>query len=88
MPVSYYPLHTELPHIGKKMKAINKVFLGQENKGRGRYFKSRFIEAGLVQYDFGLCLLPKENLDKFVQGFVGCPVIIDHNEVYDDNAED
>lgn len=70
------------------MKAINKVFLGQENKGRGRYFKSRFIEAGLVQYDFGLCLLPKENLDKFVQGFVGCPVIIDHNEVYDDNAED
>lgn len=70
------------------MKAINKVFLGQENKGRGRYFKSRFIEAGLVQYDFGLCLLTKENLDKFVQGFVGCPVIIDHNEVYDDNAED
>lgn len=70
------------------MKAINKVFLGQENKGRGRYFKSRFIEAGLVQYDFGLCLLTKENLDKFVQGFVGCPVIIDHNEVYDNNAED
>ncbi len=88
MPVSYYPLHTELPHIGKRMKAINKVFLGQENKGRGRYFKSRFIEAGLVQYDFGLCLLTKENLDKFVQGFVGCPVIIDHNEVYDNNAED
>ncbi len=70
------------------MKAINKVFLGQENKGRGRYFKSRFIEAGLVQYDFGLCLLTKENLDRFVQGFVGCPVIIDHNEVYDNNAED
>lgn len=69
-------------------KAVNKVFLGQENKGKGRYFKSRFIEAGLVQYDFGLCLLSKENLDKFVQGFVGCPVIIEHNEVYDDNAKE
>lgn len=82
------PNNPRQPNIGKRMKAINKVFLGQENKGRGRYFKSRFIEAGLVQYDFGLCLLTKENLDKFVQGFVGCPVIIDHNEVYDDNAED
>lgn len=69
-------------------KAVNKVFLGKENKGKGRYFKSRFIEAGLVQYDFGLCLLSKENLDKFVQGFVGCPVIIEHNEVYDDNAKE
>ena len=69
-------------------KAVNKVFLGEENKGKGRYFKSRFIEAGLVQYDFGLCLLSKENLDKFVQGFVGCPVIIEHNEVYDDNAKE
>lgn len=69
-------------------KAVNKVFLGQENKGKGRYFKSRFIEAGLVQYDFGLCLLSKTSLDKFVQGFVGCPVIIEHNEVYDDNAKE
>ena len=35
-----------------------------------------------------LRLSGKENLDKFVQGFVGCPVIIEHNEVYDDNAKE
>lgn len=43
------------------------------------------MQAGLVKYDFGVCLLKKETIDKFVNTFVGCPVIIDHK---DDIAED
>uniref|UniRef100_UPI004027D3D3 DUF2213 domain-containing protein n=1 Tax=Candidatus Scatousia sp. TaxID=3085663 RepID=UPI004027D3D3 len=43
------------------------------------------MQAGLVKYDFGVCLLKKETIDKFINTFVECPVIIDHK---DDIAED
>lgn len=43
------------------------------------------MQAGLVKYDFGVCLLKKETIDKFVNTFVGCPVRIDHK---DDITED
>ena len=68
-----------------KMKATNAIYLEDANGQEGRPFKSRFLQAGLVKYDFGVCLLKKETIDKFLNTFVGCPVIIDHK---DDIAED
>lgn len=69
------------------MEAQNAIYLDEETGGKGRQFKSRFLVPGLVKYDYGVCLLTKENADKFIQGFVGCPVIINHQEVTDDNAK-
>lgn len=68
-----------------KLKATNAIYLEDANGQEGRPFKSRFLQAGLVKYDFGVCLLKKETIDKFINTFVGCPVIIDHK---DDIAED
>ena len=63
------------------IKATNAIFLGdkQEN-GEQRPFKARFLQAGLVKYDFGVCLLKKETIDKFINTFIDCPVIIDHKD--------
>lgn len=69
------------------MEAQNAIYLDEETGGKGRQFKSRFLVPGLVKYDYGVCLLTKENADKFIQGFVGCPVVINHQEVTDDNAK-
>lgn len=70
------------------MKANNRIEFNIDNKGKGRRFESRFIQAGLVKYSFGVCLLNKEVLDKFVYNFVGCPVIIDHKDITDSNAKE
>ena len=67
--------------------AQNAIYLDEETGGKGRQFKSRFLVPGLVKYDYGVCLLTKENADKFIQGFVGCPVVINHQTVTDDNAK-
>ena len=72
----------------KKMKAENRIDLKIDNKGKGRRFESRFLEAGLVKYSFGVCLLNKDALNNFVYKFVGCPVIIDHKDITDENAKD
>lgn len=69
-------------------KAENKIYLGEETGGKGRFFKARFLQAGLVKYSFGVCVLEKESIDKFIQGFVGCPVVIDHKDVTHENAKD
>lgn len=59
-----------------------------DEKGKGHYFKSRFIQAGLVSYqDLGTVLITKETLDKFIQTMVGCPVIINHETITDKNAD-
>ena len=59
-----------------------------EGKGKGRYFVSKFIEAGLAHYkELGDILITKETLDKFIQTMVGCPVIIDHEDVNDKNVD-
>ena len=59
-----------------------------EGNGKGRYFISRFIEPGIAHYEeLGDILVTKETLDKFVQTFVGCPVIIDHKDVTDKNVD-
>lgn len=71
-----------------KPKATNAIYLKEDNGGKGRPFESRFLEAGLVKYSFGVCLLTKETIDKFVNSFVGCPVIIDHQDITDENAKD
>lgn len=59
-----------------------------EGKGKGRYFVSKFIEAGLAHYkELGDILITKETLDKFIQTMVACPVIIDHEDVNDKNVD-
>lgn len=70
------------------MEAQNAIYLDKEMGGKGRQFKSRFLVPGLVKYDYGVCLLTKENADKFIQGFIGCPVVINHQDVTDANAKD
>ena len=69
-------------------KATNAIYLDDEVAGKGRQFKCRFLVPGLVKYDYGVCLLTKENADKFIQGFIGCPVVINHQDVTDANAKD
>lgn len=71
-----------------KKKATNAIYLKEDNGGKGRPFESRFLEAGLVKYSFGVCLLTKEVIDKFIDGFVGCPVIIDHQDITDENVKE
>lgn len=59
-----------------------------EKKGKGRKFVSRFIEAGVAHYqEFGDILITKETLDKFIHTMVGCPLIINHKEITDKNAD-
>lgn len=72
----------------KEEKAQNAIYLKEDNGGKGRFFRARFLQAGLVKYSFGVCLLKKETIDKFVYGFVGCPVVIDHKDVTDESAKD
>ncbi len=70
------------------MKAENRINLNIDNKGKGRRFECRFLQAGLVKYSFGVCLLNAETINKFAYKFVGCPVIIDHKDITDENAKD
>lgn len=63
-----------------QLKASNAIFLEEQNTEQGRPFKARFLEAGFVKYDFGLCLLKKTTIDKFLNTFIGKPVIIDHKD--------
>lgn len=69
-------------------KATNAIFLDEATPGKGRYFKARFLETGLVKYTFGVCLLTKEIADKFVYNFVGCPVIVDHHDLTGESAKE
>lgn len=62
------------------MKATNAIYLQDSNGQEGRPFKARFLQAGLVRYNFGVCLLKKETIDGFINTFIGTPVIIDHKD--------
>ena len=58
--------------------------------GKGRPFRSRFIEAGLVNYEnegLGQVLVKKETIDKFLKTMVGCPVIINHKTITNENSK-
>lgn len=58
-------------------------------EGKGRHFVSRFIEAGAVSYgSAGVLKVTKEALDKFVQSFVACPVIVKHKKLTKENVND
>lgn len=70
----------------------NKMELGEdisvEAKGKGRKFVSRFIEPGVAHYEeFGDVLITKETLDGFINTMVGCPVIIQHKDIDDENVD-
>lgn len=69
-------------------KAENQILLDDKVGGKGRRFETRFLQAGLVKYSFGVCLLEKETIDKFIYNFVGCPVIINHKDVTNQSAKD
>lgn len=69
-------------------KAENQILLDENVGGKGRHFSTRFLEPGLVKYSFGVCLLEKETIDRFIYNFVGCPVIINHKDVTNESAKD
>ena len=71
-----------------QIKASNATFLDDNTGGKGKYFRARILQAGLVKYSFGVCLLEKDTIDRFVYNFVGCPVIIDHKDVTNENAKE
>lgn len=64
----------------------------EDRGGKGRYFTSRFIEAGPAHYRMGngekIVLVKKETLDKFINTMVGAPVVIDHQDITDENVKD
>lgn len=72
----------------KERLTAQNVFLDENTGGKGKYFKARFLQPGLVKYSFGVCVLEKDTIDKFINEFVGCPVIIGHKDVTNENAKD
>lgn len=60
-----------------------------DDTGKGRHFISRFIQAGLVKIEnHGIVLLKKETLDASLPTIVGAPVIIQHKDITEDNADE
>lgn len=61
----------------------------QEVVGKGKHFVSRFIEPGAVSYgSAGVLKVSKEALDRFIQSFVACPVIIKHKTLTNSNIDE
>ena len=54
-----------------------------DDSGKGRKFKSRFIQPGIAGYpeQFGSALIRKESFDKFIYSLRGKSVIINHKDV-------
>ena len=71
-----------------KEKASNAILLDDNVGGKGKCFRAKFLQPGLVKYSFGVCLLNKEVIDRFVYQFEGCPVVIDHKDVTTESAKD
>ena len=61
-----------------------------DDSGKGRKFKSRFLTPGVAGYpgQFGNVLIKKESFDKFINTMIGVPVIINHKDITDQNAND
>lgn len=71
--------------LNTESKTVNNaiITLGDtDDSGKGRHFKSRFIQPGLAGYpgQYGNALIRKENLDKFVHTLRNKPVIINHKD--------
>ena len=75
----------------KKAQKNAKITLGDtDDSGKGRKFKSRFLTPGVAGYpgQFGNVLIKKESFDKFINTMIGVPVIINHKDITDKNAND
>lgn len=73
----------------KLQNDINFTFDDTKVEGKGRHFVSRFIEPGAVSYGkAGVLKVTKEVLDKFIQSFVGCPIVIRHQNITNANADE
>ncbi len=61
-----------------------------DDSGKGKRFKSRFIQPGLAGYpgQYGNVLVKKETLDECLNSIIGAPVIIEHQDITVDNADD
>ncbi len=61
-----------------------------DDSGKGKRFKSRFIQPGLAgcPEKYGNVLVRKETLDKSLNTIIGAPVIINHTTVTEENADD
>lgn len=75
-----------------KLRTINNavIQLGDiDDSGKGRKFVSKFIQPGLVKIEgHGIVLLRKETLDESLPTIVGSPVIIQHKDVTEENANE
>lgn len=66
-----------------------KLQLKNDNGGKGKLFTANFIEPSLVGYGAdGVLNVTLEALMKFYQTMIGCPVVIKHQDVTDENADD
>nr|DAT18313.1 MAG TPA: nuclease [Caudoviricetes sp.] len=61
-----------------------------DDSGKGKKFKSRFIQPGLANYpeSFGMALIRKENFDKFIKTLETKSVIINHHDLTENNYKD
>lgn len=75
-----------------KSKTVNNavIQLGDiDNSGKGKRFKSKFIQPGLVKIEgHGIVLLKKETIDQSLKSMIGSPVIVLHQDVTNDNANE
>ena len=79
--------------LNTQSKTVNNaiITLGDtDDSGKGRKFKARFIQPGIAGYpgQFGNALIRKETLDKFINTIIGVPVIINHQDVSKENADE
>lgn len=82
-----------LQKLRTKSQTVNNaiITLGDtDDSGKGKKFKSRFIQPGLAGYpgQYGNVLVRKETLDNSINTIIGAPVIINHKNITDDNAKD
>lgn len=78
--------------LNTQSKTVNNaiITLGDiDDSGKGRKFKSRFLTPGIAGYpgQFGNVLIKKESFDKFIKTLEGAPVIINHKNLTEDNAD-
>lgn len=81
-----------LNKLNIKSETVNNAVItigSTDNSGKGKHFKSRFIQAGLVKIEnHGIVLLRKETIDNSLKSMIGSPVIIKHQDVTNENAND
>ncbi len=61
-----------------------------DDSGKGKRFKSRFIQPGLAGYpgQYGNVLVKKETLDECLNSIIGAPVIINHQDIDKNNVDE